>query len=83
MLQLYEERIARYQAAPGLLNKYYLHDPASGTYGGVYLWESKAAMERFWTAEARANLKGAYEIEGEPRVEDFEVVQAVGRERPG
>ena len=36
---------------PGLMAKVWLADAASGTYGGVYLWESRKAMEAFLTSE--------------------------------
>ena len=35
----------------GLLAKTWLANSASNTYGGVYLWESKAAMEAFGKTE--------------------------------
>jgi heme-degrading monooxygenase HmoA len=36
---------------PGLMTKVWLADSASGTYGGVYLWESRNAMEEFQASE--------------------------------
>ncbi len=32
---------------PGLIAKYWLSDSKNNTYGGVYLWETKFAMEEF------------------------------------
>ena len=32
-------------ASPGLISKTWLADPETNTYGGVYLWESRAAAE--------------------------------------
>ena len=32
---------------PGLQSKHWLADEASNTYGGVYIWESKEAMQRY------------------------------------
>ena len=32
---------------PGLISKVWLTDEAKNTFGGFYLWESKAAMENF------------------------------------
>jgi hypothetical protein len=32
---------------PGLISKIWLADEAKNTFGGFYLWESKAAMETF------------------------------------
>lgn len=36
-----------FAAVPGLIGKTWLADEATNTYGGVYHWESRAAMERF------------------------------------
>src|SRR5262245_8154510 len=32
---------------PGMIAKIWLADAASGTYGGVYIWESKEAFEAY------------------------------------
>ena len=37
---------ARFTAWPGLLGKWWLADPASGTYGGVYLFASQHDADR-------------------------------------
>jgi Putative mono-oxygenase ydhR len=36
---------------PGLLAKVWLADGTSGTYGGVYLWDSQAAMEGYKSSD--------------------------------
>ena len=36
---------------PGLVAKVWLADSVSGTYGGVYLWENRKAMEEFQTSD--------------------------------
>ena len=54
-----------YESAPGLITKYYVFGNGKG--GGIYLWESREAAERFYTPEWRAMIakkyKGAGEIE--------------------
>ncbi len=34
-------------AQPGLIEKVWLADPASNTYGGIYKWRDRQAMEAF------------------------------------
>ncbi len=34
-------------AQPGLIEKVWLADPATNTYGGLYKWQDRAAMEAF------------------------------------
>jgi quinol monooxygenase YgiN len=41
-------------AMPGLLTKYWLADAATNTYGGVYIWENRAAMEAYMNGEVAA-----------------------------
>lgn len=36
---------------PGLLSKTWLADAANNTYGGVYFWASKSAMEDFFRTD--------------------------------
>lgn len=50
----------RYQGVPGLLRKYFLFDPESSTAGGCYLWESREAAERVYTAEWRRMIAERY-----------------------
>lgn len=45
-----------FAAMPGLLAKVWLADAATNTYGGVYTWESKAAMEAYLRSEMFHNV---------------------------
>lgn len=36
---------------PGLISKTWLSDPDTNTYGGVYVWRDRAAMEAFGRSE--------------------------------
>jgi hypothetical protein len=47
-----------FAAWPGLRAKYWLADRNSGTFGGVYLFESQAAADRSRTTELFAGLTG-------------------------
>jgi len=37
-----------FSAVPGLLSKVWLSDPATNTYGGVYTWSSREAMQQYF-----------------------------------
>lgn len=43
-----------FAAIPGLISKVWLTDRKSGTYGGVYTWRDRAAMEAFQTTDLYA-----------------------------
>lgn len=40
-----------YRAAPGLIRKYYGLAEDGGSFVGIYLWETRAAAEAFYTAD--------------------------------
>lgn len=52
----FEESAPRFRQVGGLIRKNYLYDPASGTSGGSYLWESRAAAEAYYDAAWRDRM---------------------------
>ena len=56
---LFEGSAPRYRAAPGLVRKYYLFGE-DGSGGGVYLWESREAAERMYTADWKKMIADRY-----------------------
>src|SRR5215216_7471539 len=51
-------------AAPGLISKVWLANEATNTYGGVYTWESREAMERFTESELFRGIASHPNFEG-------------------
>jgi quinol monooxygenase YgiN len=45
-----------FAAMPGLISKVWLVDAATNTYGGVYTWENKAAMQAYMQSEIFNNV---------------------------
>jgi len=74
VVRVAEERIEDFRALEGLQQKYYIQDPATGEYGGFYLWRSPEDLDAYRQSELRASIGQAYQVEGEPRVEVFRVV---------
>lgn len=68
--KLFQETAPRYQGMGGLVRKYYLHDPATETAGGCYLFEDQAAAEAVFNGEWRALIAERYGAE--PDVRYFE-----------
>ncbi len=73
----YKERLPKFQALPGLLQKYYFHDPASDEWGGVYLWDSQESLEAYKESELRKSIPETYQIVGTPRVEAITVIDTL------
>src|SRR5450631_3168509 len=58
--ELFQGSAPKYQGLKRLVRKYYLFDAASRTGGGCYLWESREAAERVYTAEWRQMITDRY-----------------------
>jgi len=70
-----DSRINEFKSLKGLQQKYYLQEPATNEYAGLYLWESQEDFLAFYDSELRATIAKAYQTEGEPRIEVFSVVK--------
>lgn len=73
MADLFRGSAPKYVKLPGLVRKYYLYD-AEGIGGGVYLWESRAAADRVYTAQWRAMIAERYGAEPEITYYDTPVI---------
>ena len=73
MTELFRASAPNYEGLNGLVRKYYLYDEA-GTGGGVYLWESRDAAERVYTAEWRQMISKRYGAEPEVSYYDTPVI---------
>ena len=50
-LQIAETAAPAFAELPGLISKVWLCDKARNTYGGIYTWSSKEAMDTYATGE--------------------------------
>jgi hypothetical protein len=46
-----EQFAPAFRALPGLISKVWLRNPDTNTYGGVYTWQDKAAMDVYLASE--------------------------------
>lgn len=70
-----------FRALEGLQQKYYLQDPETGEYAGLYLWRSPEDLNAFRQSELRASIGQAYQVVGEPRVEVYRLMMPLRDER--
>jgi heme-degrading monooxygenase HmoA len=73
----YKERLPQFRALPGLLQKYYLHDPSSDEWGGLYLWDSQESLDEFMESDLRKSIPETYQIVGTPRIETVTVIDTL------
>src|ERR1700730_15639517 len=57
----FEASSPKYRDVPGLISKYYVFGNGQG--GGIYVWDSRQAAERLYTAEWRNMIAERYGAE--------------------
>jgi heme-degrading monooxygenase HmoA len=67
-----EERIDRFRALPGLLQKYYVKLDGPNRYGGVYVWDSKESLAAYRASDLAASIAAAYRVKGRPTIETLD-----------
>ena len=77
VLAVVEERISDFRALPGLIQKYYGYEEATGAYTGVYIWESAEAMRAYQESELARTIAAAYRVTEPPRIEVFNIVETL------
>lgn len=71
------ERSEEFRALTGLIQKYYIHDGETGEYGGLYLWDSPAALDDYRESALRASIAAAYRTEGPPRIDVLSIIETL------
>lgn len=74
------ERKPRFLEVPGLLQKIYGRDPATGAVCGIYFFESREALAAFRESELAKTIPTAYEVV-EFRAEAFDLLYPLRPER--
>src|SRR5205814_930115 len=59
-----EERLPLFRAVPGLSQKYYARETATGDYVGVYLFESEQALRDYRSSEVARSIPCVYQVQG-------------------
>ena len=74
VLRLMDERLPQFRAVPGLVQKYYAREPATGDYVGIYLFDSEESLLRYRSSELAASIPATYQVEGTARREVLELL---------
>jgi heme-degrading monooxygenase HmoA len=69
-----QERVPRFRALPGLVQKYYGREASTGEYTGIYVWDSEQSAREFRQTELARTIPDAYKVQGQPRIEFFDVL---------
>lgn len=58
--KMFQGSVPKYEGLSGLVRKYYLFDENTHTGGGVYLWESREAADRVYSADWKKMIADRY-----------------------
>jgi heme-degrading monooxygenase HmoA len=73
----YRERMPDFRSLPGLVQKYYVHDPATDEVGGLYLWDSEESLQAYLASDLRKTIAAVYEVQGQPVVQRLSVLDVL------
>ena len=72
--RLLDERLALFRAVPGLVQKYYAREAATGEWCGVYLFDEEESLLQYRSSDLARSIPPTYHLEGAPRVEVLELL---------
>lgn len=74
IVEIMKARAPEFRALEGLEQKYYLHDPETGEYGGFYVWRSADDVKQYRESELAASIAAAYQGVGAPEITVYEII---------
>lgn len=74
IVAIMEQRAPEFRALEGLEQKYYLHDPETGEYGGFYVWRSLDDVLAYRASDLAASIAAAYQGVAAPEVSVYQIV---------
>ena len=69
-----EERLPQFRAVPGLIQKYYARESATGDYVGLYLFDTEESLLQYRSSDLARSIPAVYQLIGSPRVEMLELL---------
>ncbi|MFM8916461.1 MAG: hypothetical protein ACKOGP_01815 [Bacteroidota bacterium] len=74
VFEVIEKRKVEFLKVPGLVQKYYLRDPKTMEFCGVYMWASEQDFLEFKKTDLSKSSAQAYQIDGTARVELYNMI---------
>ena len=74
LLSKANERKPKFEAIPGLIQKYYVKLGQPGEYGGIYVWDSMESIQAFRATDLAASIPQAYQVIEAPSIELMDVL---------
>ena len=74
LLKRAKDRAPKFEAIPGLIQKYYAKTDDANGYAGVYVWDSPESIQAFRASDLAKSIPEAYEIVEAPNIELMNVL---------
>ena len=69
-----KEREPEFKKIPGLLQKYYVKMAETGSYGGIYVWDTAESLQKFKESDLAKSIPQAYEVVEPPNIEIMDIL---------
>ena len=76
MKKMLAQLVEVYKKVPGLKQKYFVSDPKTGEAGGIYAFESQAALDKYLKSDVWKNVV-LDNAKGKPKIEKFVIIAAL------
>ena len=74
LINLFTMDLEAFRNVPGLVYKYYIAEETTGAKGGIYIFDTKASREAFWTSPLAQEIPALYGVKLETlRVEQYDI----------
>ena len=74
LMDICQADLENFRNVPGLIQKYYVVEEATGALSGIYVFKNKNAKEAFWNSTLAANIPARYGVDLTTlRVEHFDM----------
>lgn len=74
LLSKAKEREPEFKKIPGLLQKYYVKIDETGSYGGIYIWDTPESLRAFKDSDLAKSIPQAYEVVEAPNIEIMNIM---------
>jgi heme-degrading monooxygenase HmoA len=68
VIKNFEARADLYRAVPGLVQKYYIHDDATGHFGGIHVFDTHESAEAFMNSDLVKSIGNAQKSHEAPTI---------------
>ena len=74
LMNICQADLENFRNVPGLIQKYYVVEEATGALSGIYVFKNKNAKDAFWNSTLAANIPARYGVDLTTlRVEHFDM----------